>query len=411
MQKNVRNKTVKNKNKSKTDKEKNLLKEKQEKKNKKSDLFAYDKKEFKEHKKMYIIIFACLGGLFLLSLIFMIVDVATGNVITNNPSTHQDGWPKQVFAPYADMTGWVPLTNSYSVNGVADLGKVSEETGMQYFNLGFIQPDATTPTDNDGNIRWCWGGYASISENGSDAFQYAGIKYVLEDIRKKGGDYCISFGGQAGKAPWVVSNSVEKLLNMYLDVINTYDCKRIDLDIEESNQGEAENRINAKAVKMAQDKTGVSVTLTIPIMPYGWEEKQIKLIRAYLDAGVDIDLINSMTMCYGAGLYEGEDYGDASVRAITNSIKQMKEIFSDYGINLTTAQAYAKTGATVALGYEGTLYPTFTTAMTQKVVDDANKNNYGMLSYWSINRDALMESNRGITTLYQFYNVTKEYPA
>ena len=37
------------------------------------------------------------------------------------------------------------------------------------------------------------------------------------------------------------------------------------------------------------------------------EQKQIKIINAYLDAGVDIKLVNSMTMCYGTGVYENED--------------------------------------------------------------------------------------------------------
>lgn len=254
----------------------------------------------------------------------MIVDTATG-AISGNPTTNQGGFPSRLLSPFVDMTSWVPVTNNYSVNGVADIAKVSNETNINYFHLGFIQPDQTTPLDADGNIRWCWGGYPSISENGADAYQYAGIVYAIEAIRERGGDVCISFGGQFGKAPWAVSKSAEKLKNMYVDVIKTYNCKRIDLDIEESNQGEAENRINAQAVAAAQAETGVAVSLTIPIMPYGWENKQIKLIRAYLDAGVDIALINSMTMCYGAGLNAGEDYGDASVRAITTSIGQMQK--------------------------------------------------------------------------------------
>ena len=372
------------------------------------NLWSADTREFFAHKLFYIIVFASLGFVFLASLVFMIVDTATG-AISGNPTTNQGGFPSRLLSPFVDMTSWVPVTNNYSVNGVADIAKVSNETNINYFHLGFIQPDQTTPLDADGNIRWCWGGYPSISENGADAYQYAGIVYAIDAIRERGGDVCISFGGQFGKAPWAVSKSAEKLKNMYVDVIKTYNCKRIDLDIEESNQGEAENRINAQAVAAAQAETGVAVSLTIPIMPYGWENKQIKLIRAYLDAGVDIALINSMTMCYGAGLNAGEDYGDASVRAITTSIGQMQKIYSDYNINLTPTQAYAKTGATMAIGYESSLYPTFTTAMAKKVTDDAIKNNYGMLSFWSINRDAKMESNRAISQVYQYYNVLKAY--
>ena len=364
-----------------------------------------NKAEYRSRPLFYNLVFASLALVFAISLIFITVDNSVG-IINESPSNDAD-WPKTVFAPFADMTSWVDTSNAYSVNGTPNLVKVNNETGINYFNLGFINPDQTTPLDNEGNIRWCWGGYSTISENGADAYQYAGILYSIENIRKNGGDFAISFGGQYGKAPWVVTQNVEKLKNMYVDVINKYDLKRIDLDIEESNQGEAENQANARAVAAAQSETGVAVSLTIPIMPYGWETKQIKLIKAYLDAGVDVCLINSMTMCYGAGLLSGEDYGDASIRAIENSIKQMQEIFSNYGINLTEPQAYSKTGATVCIGYESTAFPTFTTAMAKKVADHAKEHNYGMLSYWSINRDALMEYNRAISNLYSYYDIMK----
>jgi len=373
------------------------------------NLFKHDSAAFRLHKRFYAIVFISLASLFILSLSFIIIDASSG-IIGYNPSGENDGgWPKQVLAPYADLTSWVPTNSAYSDNGVANITKVSEDTGLTHFNFGFIQPDSKKPLDEEGNIRWCWGGYASISENGADSFQYAGIINQMQKIRDAGGDFAISFGGQFGKAPWVVSSSEEKLKNMYVDVITTYSAKRIDLDIEEENQGEEANKINARAVKQAQDETGVSVSLTIPIMPYGWEEKQIKVIKAYLDAGVNISLINSMTMCYGAGLYANEDYGDASVRAITNSIKQMQEIFAGFGINLTEKQAYNKTGATMAIGYESSLYPTFTSAMAKKVAEDATKNNYGMLSYWSINRDAKMESNSGVNGIYEFFNAVKTF--
>ena len=371
----------------------------------KNAVFISTKREYKKHKKFYNIVFASLAAIFVFSIIFISLDQGLG-IITQTP-TNDAGWPQLVFAPFADMTSWVDTSNAYSVNGVADLGQVQDETGINYFNLGFINPSQTNPLDQEGNINWRWGGYSSISENGADAYQYAGIISVMDEIRANGGDFAISFGGQYGKAPWVVTQNEEKLKDMYVDVINKYDCKRIDLDIEESNQGEAENRANARAVAAAQMETGVSVTLTIPIMPSGWETKQIKLIKAYLDAGVDIAIINSMTMCYGAGLYENEDYGDASIRAIENSINQLQAIYSNYGINLTTSQAYSKTGATVCIGYESSYFPTFTTAMAKKVADHAKANNYGMLSYWSINRDALMEYNRAINTIYSYYDVMK----
>ena len=144
-------------------------------------------------------------------------------------------------------------------------------------------------------------------------------------------------------------------------------------------------------------------------MPSGWQEKQLAVINAYLDAGVDIHLINSMTMCYGAGVYENEDYGTASVRAISNSINQIKTLYANHGQTLTTNQAYLKTGATFSIGYENELYPVFTLAMANTIVDDAIKHNYGMVSMWSMGRDAMLKANQAITTPFNYSNVLHRY--
>ena len=354
----------------------------------------------KEWKIRYIPIISVLGFLLVLSIILICVLP----MAPSESEKSKTGWPYHVVAPFVDLSSWVPLTNAYSLNGVPNLALVEEQTGISYYNLGFIQPDMTTPLDSNGSIRYGWGGYYSLSEKGNDGYQYPKIKQTLESLDKMGAMYTISVGGQLGDAPWIVTTDVDKLEEFYMDIIETYNIKRLDLDIEESNQVQSGNIANAKAIKRVQDKTGIEIVLTIPIMPSGWQDKQVKIIRAYLDQGVHISLINSMTMCYGAGVYSYEDYGDASVRAIENSVKQMQEIWASYGNSLTEAQAYAKTGATVDIGYESDLYPTFTTQMTKKVVDHAKKHNYGMVSYWSINRDAKMESNKGVINQYDFLN-------
>ncbi len=352
----------------------------------------------KEWKMMYIPIISVLSFLFVLSVILICVMPYT----PPDGGKSKSGWPYHVVAPFVDLSSWVPIGSQYSLNGVPNMGLVEEHTGISYYNLGFIQPDMSTPLDSKGNIRWGWGGLYKLSEKGNDGYQYPKIKQTITELEKMGAKYTISIGGQLGAAPWIVTTDVDKLTNFYLDVINTYNLKRMDLDIEESNQTHANNIANAKAIKKVQDQTGIEIVLTIPIMPNGWQEKQINIIRAYLDQGVNIALINSMTMCYGTGVYANEDYGDASIRAIENSIRQMKEIWASYGTNLTDAQAYAKTGATVDIGYESDLYPIFTTEMTKKVVAHAKQHKYGMVSYWSINRDAKMDSNKGVKNQYEF---------
>ena len=361
-------------------------------------------------KKRYIPIFTSLAVLFVVSLILIFtLPKLTHNLTTSPENKSKSGWPVRLAAPYIDMSSWVDPANAYSINGAPNLAKLYDDSGFAYFNLGFIQPDQTKPLDDTGKIRWGWGGYYSLSEDGNDKSQYEGIKQSLKGLRDKGGDFAISIGGQAGDAPWVVTQSQNALEEFYKEIIETYGLKRLDLDIEESNQDQNQNIINAKAIKSAQKDTGVEITLTVPIMPSGWEQKQLNVISAYLDAGVDVKVINSMTMCYGTGVYENEDYGMASVRAIDNSVKQLKTLYANRGQELTDDQAYLKTGATFSIGYESNLYPVFTLSMANTIVEDATKHNYGLVSMWSMGRDAMLEKNNAISGQFHYSEVLQKY--
>lgn len=367
-------------------------------------------KSLSPFKRRYIPIFISIAIVSLISIILIFtMPIISHNMITDKDKSSKSGWPIRLAAPYIDMSAWIDPANAYSINGAPNLEKLQQDSGFAYFNLGFIQPDSTTPLAEDGTIRWGWGGYYSLSPNGGSSSQYQGILTSLESLRKKGGDYAISIGGQLGSAPWVVTQNQTMLEKFYKDVIETYSLKRMDLDIEESNQDYGQNIINAKAIKSVQDKTNIEITLTIPIMPSGWEQKQINIINAYLDAGVDIKVINSMTMCYGTGVNEDEDYGTASVRAITNSVRQLKNIYSNHGILLSNDQAYLKTGATFSIGFESNLYPTFTTSMASTIVEDAKKHKYGLVSMWSMGRDAKLIPNQAISEPFTYTKELRKY--
>jgi len=361
----------------------------------------------KTGKLIYFPIFIGIVAVFITSIVLICVFPNTKIPKATKEST--DNWPKNIVAPFVDMASWITPGTEYSLNGVPNINKVEEQTGIKYYNLGFIQPDKTTPLNQDGTIRWGFGGLYKLSEKGNDGYQYPKIKQVIETLQKQSAIYTISVGGQAGTSPWMVTSNVNKLEEMYLDIISTYNLKRLDLDIEMSNQDYNQNVVNARAIKAVQDKTGVEITLTVPIMPHGWDEKQTNLIKAYFDQGVAVQTINSMTMCYGTGVYENEDYGTASVRAMNNAFRQIKEIYANYGNLISDDLAYQKLGATYSIGYESNVYPVFTTDMSRTIVDDAKLHNYGMVSFWSMGRDAKLESNSAITTTFEFSKILKEY--
>ncbi len=321
----------------------------------------------------------------------------------------ENNFPSELLAPFVDMVAWVNDAE-YGINGAPNLQQLYWDCGCKYYNIGFIRADDNKPLESDGTIRWGWGGYYKLSKKGNDGYQYEGIVNSINKLRESGGDVVVSFGGQLGESPWTTTQNIEKLKDMYVEVIKEYDLKRIDLDIEEQNQDYNDNLANAKAVKLAQDETGVEVALTIPIMPYGWDTKQLNLIRAYLTAGVELKLINSMTMCYGYNAVgTNESFGDASVRALENANKQLIQIYAEYGKEISSSEAYKLMGATVDIGYENTANPIFTTEETQQVAEFAKDKGMGMYSFWSMNRDSLIEYNKAINYPYTYYKASSYY--
>ena len=116
-----------------------------------------------------------------------------------------------------------------------------------------------------------------------------------------------------------------------------------------------------------------------------------------------------MTMCYGSEVNPGEDFAEASIRAIDNSAKQVQAIYQEYGVELSLDDCYKKLGATVDIGYENEYNPVFTADMTRRVATYANEKNLGMFSFWSINRDSMMQPNRAISTQYEHFDASLAY--
>ena len=145
-------------------------------------------------------------------------------------------------------------------------------------------------------------------------------------------------------------------------------------------------------------------------MPYGWDAKQLNLIRAYIGAGVELKMINSMTMCYGYNAVgTNETFGDASIRALKNANYQLVELFAEFGIEMSSEWAYKLMGATVDIGYENSSNPIFTVSETKQVAEFCKEVGIGMYSFWCVNRDALLEYNKAISGMYTHFTASTYY--
>ena len=324
-------------------------------------------------------------------------------------------WPKQVFAPFVDITAWVS-DKQYSSAGALDLAKVYADTGVLYYNLGFIGYNRSNAYANGAYgkmVDWCFGGYPELTERRTHS-QYQGIKDTIKGIRERGGDIALSIGGGVERSNFFQrTQDVTILRNTYLDIINGFGLTRLDLDIEGSGQDKAGNIANAKAIKQVQALTGVQITLTLPSAPNGLSGLGLQVLDAYLLQGVDIAVVNAMTMCYGLDtLNRGESYGAGAVRAGESLKGQLQAHYlTKANVALTDKEAYAKVGTTISIGYQSASFPTFTTEWARLMYDWAQSNKVGMLSFWSLNRDSKTQANRGVSKQYEFSNIYKGYTA
>ena len=349
-----------------------------------------------------------------LTLAFLTVSGAGITVRAGTPEAQAVGegisWPSQVFAPYVDMVAWVPPGRPYSNNGAPNLSRIAEYSGAEFFKLGFIQ--AVTGQNGQGRVEngrvvWGWGGHEVLSPLHPNNAQYRGIRQAIYDVRKMGGDVAISIGGLYGITPWEVSQDVDVLVATYLDIINAYNLTRLDLDIETATSTvESLNIINARAIRQVQYETGIEVVLTLPVLPSGLTPRDQAVLRAYLSEGVDVLMVNIMTMAYGhATIPPGHNYGTASLLAVENTMRQVRSFFYRYAdIELTEEEAFARVGTTISIGFEGTAHPIFTLEWAELVVEHAIEKGLGLASFWSMNRDAMIEwaPNPGIHAPYEF---------
>lgn len=315
-------------------------------------------------------------------------------------------WSDGIFAPFADMGAWVEI-EKYSNNGAINLGQISKETGIKYFNLGFINA-VDSSVDENGVLNWGFGAYEVLSEKHANTNeQYQGIKKAISDVRLNGGDVVISIGGLNERNFFQYTNDLDVLVNTYVEIIDGFNLTRLDLDIEGSAQGYETNKLNAEAIKIAQEKTGVEIILTLPVLPSGLTtDLGVPTLQAYLDCGVDIEAVNIMAMCYGS--YFG-DYAIGTTQAIDSTMMQIKECYELNNISLSDEDAYNKIGITTSVGFEGEAHPVFTKENSKTSVDYAYLRNINFVSFWSINRDSQTQDNKGIYDMYEHTDIYLDF--
>jgi len=286
------------------------------------------------------------------------------------------------FAAYVDATA----TPAYAMESATG-------DGTAHTALSFIVADGAACSPS-------WGGFYDLDE----AAGALDLDRRLARMEDEGRDLIVSFGGLLNDELALACDDPAALAAAYREVIDRYDLSTIDLDLE--NEGlsdpEAVERRSAAVAELQRgiraDGGDLAVWLTLPVAPAGLTQEGLDAVTSALDAGVDVAGVNVMTMNFGGSREDDETMGEASIRALESTHRQLDALYDDAGTPLGALSLWRKIGATPMLGQNDVAEDVFTLDDAAAVNVFAVENGLGRVSLWSANRDKACSANVGDTT-------------
>ena len=273
------------------------------------------------------------------------------------------GFPAHLFVPYIDML-------QYPTPSLAGLASA---TTQKYFSMAFIVAGSGCQAN--------WGGYYTMAQN----FEVSDVAA----LRAQGGDVIVSFGGATGTELALACSTVATLQAQYQAVIDKYNLTRVDFDVEGSALGNTTSidRRNKAIAALQAAAAGAGKTLvvqyTLPVLPTGLTSQGLNLLQNALTNGVNIGIVNVMTMDYGTS-YDPNQMGTYAVDAMNATISQVAAL---YGAAKTDAQVRSMIGVTPEIGLNDVTPEVFTLGDASTTLSAAQSGGIGMLTFWSTGRD------------------------
>lgn len=265
------------------------------------------------------------------------------------------GGPGMAAAPY-EYFGW---------GSPQDPVAVMNATGIKWFTLAFIL--------SDGGCNPAWDGSRPLT-GGNDQTQ-------INRIRANGGDVMVSIGGWSGNKLGEKCTSASALAGAYQKVINAYNLKVIDIDIENTEWGNATVRqrvIDALKI-IKQNNPGVKTIITFGTTPTGPDATGIDMINRGANSGLHNDVWAVMPFDFGG---HSGTMGQASVNAVEGLKTAVKNAYG-----YSDAVTYAHIGLSSMNGHTDEADEIVTLADFNTILNYANQKHIARFAFWSINRD------------------------
>jgi chitinase len=261
-------------------------------------------------------------------------------------------FPAHYAAPYLQVT----------TGDVGDMTADMNTTGLKYYTLAFLIPQSgCTP-------QWEDGGYGLTQFNSQ-----------ISALQAAGGQVIISSGGASGGELAQTCTSVTSLTSAYANIVNSTGVTRLDFDIEGGTLGDTTSttRRDQALAALQRQNPAVQVDFTLAVDPGGLPTgtgSEYALLQDAKSQGVNVSVVNIMTMDFGAGTNDLA----AAESAAQGTANQLAGL---YGIS--TAAAYAKMGLTPIAGTndDGTV---FSQSNAQSLESFAASNGVQELSFWEV---------------------------
>ncbi|TDO50854.1 cellulose binding domain-containing protein [Kribbella sp. VKM Ac-2527] len=311
------------------------------------------------------------------------VGSPTGTSFTDSGLTANTTYSYQVSA--SNSAGEGAKSGSISVKTTTGGNGDGTRRAAPYLYMGWGDPPSPSTVMSATGIKWFTmafilsSGGCNPAWDGSRPLQGSADANAIAAIRAAGGDIVPSIGGWSGNKLGPNCSTPEALAGAYQQVINAYNLKAIDIDIENSDEFESEvvqDRILNALKIVKQNNPGIQTILTFGTTTTGPNYWGNRLIERSAALGANIDVFTLMPFDFGSGNIYNDTVGASE--GLKNKLK------ATFG--WTDAQAYAHQGISGMNGLSDQQELT-TPATWQSITDWARGKGLARLAFWSVNRD------------------------
>ena len=281
----------------------------------------------------------------------------------------REALPRQVFAPYFE-----------TYDTAAGPAALAQQSGNRFLSLAFLE------TAQPGSCTAYWNGDTSepiaASSFGSD----------IAAIQAAGGNMIPTFGGYTADTTGTEladsCTNVSAIAQVYESLITTYHVPRIDLDIEGDSVSNTAG-INRRNEAIAETEAWaaahhqrIQFSYTLPTFPTGLPPAELAVLQNAVADGARISTVNLLTFDYYIGTEQ--DMVADTESAAAGLFGQLQSLYTD----ASARQLWHMIGVTEMPGIDD-FGPdeTFSTADAVTILQWAQQQGIGFLSFWALQRD------------------------